>query len=155
MLNQKIPKQFLGHIARPLVVIVRNQTGATVTPQTRKEDATTKKNTAKTAIACALASALTLGSFCAPALAQTQPAPETGPTLVAQGAMNIDEIQAYYIAYTFLGIDHRDIEHITADAIYEDGNFFYEVEIETKNSYDEYHVVINAYNAQVVTWWVE
>jgi hypothetical protein len=113
------------------------------------------KNTAKTTIACALASALTLGSFCAPALAQTQPVPETGPTLVAQGAMSIDEIQAYYIAYTFLGIDRLDIEHITADAIYEDGNFFYEVEIETKNSYDEYHVVINAYDAQVVTWWVE
>ena len=60
-----------------------------------------------------------------------------------------------YIAYTFLGIDRLDIEHITADVIYEDVNFFFEVEIETKNSYDEYHVVINAYNAQVVTWWVE
>jgi hypothetical protein len=81
--------------------------------------------------------------------------PETGPTLVAQGAMSIDEIQAYYIACTFLGIDRLDIEDVDVDVIYEDGNFFYEVEIETKNSYDEYHVVINAYNAQVVTWWVE
>lgn len=118
----------------------------------------TKRNiarTAKTTIACALASALTLGSFCAPALAQTQPAIETGPAIAAQSAWHMSAGEAVCIARTFLGFAPDDIYDLDCNLFNYGGRLCYEVKIETWFSNDTYHVILDAFDGTVYTWWTE
>ena len=111
--------------------------------------------TAKTAIACALASALTLGSFCAPALAQTQTTNEAGPAIEAQSAWHMSEGEAVYIARTFLGFAPEDIYDLDCDLVNWGGNLCFEVEFETWSSDIEYHVIVDAFDGTIYTWWTE
>ena len=104
----------------------------------------TKKNTARTAqttIACALASALALGSFCAPALAETLPANGTEPAITAQSAWHMSEGEAVY--------------DLDCDLVNWNGNLCFEVQIETWSSDAEHHVIVDAFDGTIYTWWTE
>lgn len=116
------------------------------------------KNTArsaKTAIACALASALTLGSFCAPALAQTLPATGAEPAVSAQSSWHMSEGEAVFIARTFLGFAPDDIYDVECDPIQWGDDLCYEVEFETWPSHTEYHVIVDVLNGNICACWSE
>ena len=156
--ESKIVGGFLGHALWPRVDITRKQKGATKAPQPRKDTQMTKKNTARTAqttIACALASALALGSFCAPALAETLPANGTEHAITAQSAWHMSEGEAVYIARTFLRIAPEAVYDLDCDLVNWNGNLCFEVQIETWSSDAEHHVIVDAFDGTIYTWWTE
>lgn len=117
----------------------------------------TTKNTiatAKTAIACALVSALTLGAACAPALA-AQDLPNQ-PVVVGQSARDhMSEGEAVYYARTYLGIAAEDVYDLDVDLEYYGNRLCFDVEIETWSSRIEHHVMVDAYDGTILGHWID
>ena len=108
---------------------------------------------AKTAIACALASALTLGAACVPALAVSNLPNQ--PVVSTKSCDRISEATAIACAQDYLGLSPKDIEEVDVDMESYNGHLCFEVEFDTWASDLDYHVMVDACNGTIRGSWTE
>lgn len=104
-----------------------------------------------TAVACALASALTLGTALAPAFAATPVAPT--PVVACANASGTTESEATEIALSFLGITKDQAHDIDCELIAWKGGISWDVEVETKAFEADRHVIVDATDGTIHDWW--